>query len=207
MSASLLFIEINLLLTIDLSVSPENVSCVDFFLYIVQTGVVSVGDDSLALGLEGFEIVYDSAAEEGAAIFECRLIDDDLCAFRFDAFHDALDGGLAEVVAVRLHRQPVYADGAFPFLVRRVVAAVVVAIVACLAKHPVGDKVFACSVAFHNGLYEVFRHVVVVGQQLLGVLRQAVASIAERWVVVVVAHTGIKAYAADDGLCVEPFHL
>ena len=55
-----------------------------------------------------------------------------------------------------------------------------VAVVAGFFQHPVGDKVLAGAVGVHDGLNQVLRHVLVVGQQLLGVLGQAVAAVAGR---------------------------
>ena len=50
-------------------VALEDVAGVDFFLYIVQAVVVTVGDDGLALALEFIKVVDDFAAEEGIAVF------------------------------------------------------------------------------------------------------------------------------------------
>ena len=74
-------------------------------------------------------------------------------------------------------------------------------------EHAVGYEVLACAVALHDGLYEVLWHVGIVGQQLLGVLGQAVAAVAERGVVVVRAYARVETYAADDGLRVEALHF
>ena len=46
-----------------------------------------------------------------------------------------------------------------------------------------------------------------IGQQLLGVLGQAVAAVAEAGVVVVGADARVHAHAVDDLLRVEPIHL
>ena len=55
--------------------------------------------------LELLQVVHHhTAAEEGAAVFEGQLVDDDFGAFGLDALHHAQDAALAEVVAVRLHR-------------------------------------------------------------------------------------------------------
>ena len=78
---------------------------------VVEAGVVAICDDGLGLGFEFGEVVYNQAAEEGGAVFQRGLVDDDLGAFGFDALHHTLDGALAEVVGVTLHRQSVDADG------------------------------------------------------------------------------------------------
>ena len=81
-------------------VSSKYISCIDLALYIIQTYIVAVGDDGMALCLEGFEVVLYPTAEEGAALFQGWLIDDYLGTLCLDTLHDALNGGLTEVVAV-----------------------------------------------------------------------------------------------------------
>ena len=49
---------------------------------------------------EGIEVVLNSTAEEGAALFQSWLIDDYLCTLCLDTLHDALNSRLAEVIAV-----------------------------------------------------------------------------------------------------------
>lgn len=88
-------------------VAAEDIAGVDFGLNIVEAGVVAVGYDALAALFELFEVVYYAAAEEGAAVFKCGLVDDNLGTFGFYALHDSLNGTLAEVVGVALHGEAV----------------------------------------------------------------------------------------------------
>lgn len=81
-------------------VSSKNISCINFILYIIQTAIITVGNNRLALSLELCKIIHDLAAEECATVFKCRLIDNYLGSLCLDTLHDALDGGLAEIVAV-----------------------------------------------------------------------------------------------------------
>ena len=185
----------------------EYISCVHLALDVVQDGVVAVGDDGVGLGLEGGEVVDDAGAEEGGAVFEDRFVDDDLGALGLDALHNALDGGLAEVVGARLHREAVDADHDLLLLRGRVGVDAGVAVVAGAVEDAVRDEVLAGAVGVHDGLDEVLRDVVEVRQELLGVLRQAVAAVAEGGVVVVVADAGVEADALDDGLGVKAFHF
>ena len=134
--------------------------------------------------LEFLEVVDYQGAEEGGAVFECRLVDDDGGALGLDPFHDTLDARLAEVVGMTLHGQAIDTDDALMFAVGVVSVVVVVAVVAGLAQHLVGDEVLTGAVALHDGLYEVLGYVFVVGQQLFGVFWQAVAAVAEGGVVV-----------------------
>ena len=115
------------------------------------------------------------------------------------ALHDALDGARAEVVGVGLHRQAVHAHD-------RLRLALVHAVPHHL-QHLVGDEVLAGAVGVHDGLDQVLRHVLVVRQQLLGVLGQAVASVAEAGVVVVAADARLQAHAVDDVAGVEAADL
>ena len=90
-----------------LSVPPEYIPRIYLVLHIVQTSIIAVCDDSLALRLKSIEVVHHSAAKECATIFESGFVDNYLCALGIDTLNHALDGGLAEVVTVTLHRKAV----------------------------------------------------------------------------------------------------
>ena len=66
-------------------------------------------------------------------------------------------------------------------------------------QYAVGNEILARAVAFHDGLDKVFRNVLIVGQQLLGVFGQAIAAVTERRVVVMASDAWVEAYAIDDG--------
>lgn len=83
-----------------LLISSENVACIYFFFHIVEACVVAVGDDGVAFRLELCQVVDHLTAEECGAVFKGWLVDNHLCALSLDTLHDALDGRLAEVVAV-----------------------------------------------------------------------------------------------------------
>lgn len=68
------------------------------------------------------------------------------------------------------------------------------------------NVVLACAVVFHDGTDEIFGHVVVVGEELLCVFRQAVTAVAEGGGVVVCTDTWVETYAFDDGFCVQSFY-
>ena len=161
----------------------------------------------MALALESIQIIHHFAAEERAAIFECRFIDDDLRTFGLDAFHHTLNARLAEVVRVRFHRQAIHADDTLPLLGRIEVSTVVVVVVTGRVQYAVGNEILARAVAFYDSLDEVFRNVLIVGQQLLGVFGQAVSAVAERRIVVMASDAWVEAYAVDDGFRVQPLHF
>ena len=94
-----------------ISISAEDIAGVNFRLDVVQTGVVAICDDGLGHFLEFLQVIHHQATEEGGAVFEGGLVDDDLRALGLDALHNTLDGTLAEVVTVTLHREAVNADG------------------------------------------------------------------------------------------------
>ena len=73
-------------------ISSKNISCIDLILHIIQTNIVAVGDDGMALCLEYFEVVLYSTAEEGAAFFQSWLIDNYLSTLCLNTLHDTLDG-------------------------------------------------------------------------------------------------------------------
>ena len=95
---------LHILLHIDylkrLLIPIEQIPRIHLISNIIQAAVIAVGNDCLALLLERIKIVDDFAAEECFAILESRFIDDDFGTLGLDAFHDALDGTLAEVVGV-----------------------------------------------------------------------------------------------------------
>lgn len=109
-----------------------------------------------------------------------------------------MDGGLTEVIRVGLHGEAVYAHGHWLLIgsIKLVVAAVTV--ITGLLQYAVCNEVLAGHVGFHDGVNKVFRHILVVGEQLLGVLRQAVAAVAKARVVVMGADARVEAHAVDD---------
>lgn len=66
----------------------------------------AVGDDHVAAGLEGLQVVGHLGAEELRRV-QRGLVDHNGHALGLHALHDALDGARAEVVGVGLHRQAV----------------------------------------------------------------------------------------------------
>ena len=189
------------------SISPENISRINLLFHIVEARFVAVGDDHVTTALELLQVVDHKAAEEGAAVLEGGFVDDDFGALGLDALHHALDAALAEVVAVRLHRQAVDPNDAFALLVGAEVPMVEFVVEARLLEHPVRDKVLTRAVAVNYRLDQVLRNVRVVRKELLRVLRKAVASVTERRVVVEVSDTRVQAHAPDDGGGVQALHL
>ena len=130
---------------------------------------------------------------------ERGLVDHHGHALGLHALHDALDGARAEVVGVGLHRQAVHTHD-------RLRLALVDTVPHHL-QHLVGDEVLASAVGLDDGLDQVLGHVPVVGEQLLGVLGQAVAAVAEAGVVVVGPDARLQAHAVDDVARVEAADL
>ena len=125
----------------------------------------------MALLLEGVQIVYDFASKESGAVLQSRLVDDHSCTLCLDTLHDALDGRLAEVVGVGLHRQAVDTYNTF-FLIRLIeTISVAITIISRLMQHLVRYKILSCTVAFDNSRHHVLRNVLVVCQELLGIFR------------------------------------
>ena len=183
----------------------EDVAGVDLCPHVVQAWVVAVGDDGLRAALELRQVVDHHAPEERAAVLQRRLVDDQRRALGLYPLHHALDAALPEVVAAGLHRQAVHADDGL-VLPRGVPLPVVLVRSGHFQDLP-GDEVLPRAVALHDGRHHVLRHVLVVRQELLSVLGEAVAAVAERRVVVVRADPRVKAHAPDDGRGVEPLDL
>ena len=162
--------------------------------HIGQLVAPAVGDDHVALGLEGPVVRHLAAEELGRA--QRGLVDHHGHALGLDALHDALHARCAEVVRVRLYREALRAHH------RRGRAGVHE--LGHFGEHLVGHEVLAGAVGLHDGLDQALRHILVVRQQLLGVLGQAVASVAEAGVVVMTADAGFKAHALDDLGSIKP---
>lgn len=92
-------------------ISTENIASINLFFYVIKAYVIAVGDDSVCLFLELGEVVDNEGAEEGGAIFEGGLVDDDVGALGFYALHNALDRTLTEIVGVGFHSKAEDADG------------------------------------------------------------------------------------------------
>jgi hypothetical protein len=73
--------------------------------------VITIGHDHIRLPLKGFQIPYDRASEK-IILRKFRLVQQNLCPFGPDPFHDALDtggdGGAQEA-------DPAQADSEDPF--------------------------------------------------------------------------------------------
>ena len=164
------------------SVSLENIAGVNLIFYVVQAGVVPISNNRLTLLLEFCQIIHHLTTEERLAIGNRWLIDDHLGTLGLDALHDALDGALAEVIAVGLHGEAVDTNDATLLAMGIPLAAGFV--IASLTQYLVGNEVLTSAITLDNGGHHLLGHIGIVGQQLLGVLRQAVAAIAKRGVVV-----------------------
>ena len=92
---------------------------------------------------------------------------------------------------MRLHRQAVHADDA----ARR------------LLQHHAGNVILALVIGGDGGADDPVRDVAEVCHQLPRVLRQAVAAVAERRIVVVCADARVEAHAVDDLARIKPFEF
>lgn len=188
-------------------ISSENVSSVNFVLYIVQAFVVAVGNDGLAQLLKLFEIIDHQTAKECGSVLERRFVDNDLCALCLDAFHHTLNAALAEIVAIALHCQAIDSDGAGFLFLCTIIILVGIVIITSLVEHTVGNEILSGSVTFHDGLNQVLRNVSIVGEQLLGVFREAITSVSERRIIIESSDAWIESYTIDNGFGVESFHF
>ena len=179
-------------------ISLEQIPRVHLVCNIGQIVAPTVSHNHIALGLELVQVVRYLGPEELRRV-QRGLVDHHRYALGLHALHDTLDGARAEVVGVGLHRQAVHAHD-------RLRLALVHAVPHHL-QHLVCHEVLAGAVGIHDGLDQVLGHAPVVGQQLLGVLGQAVAAVAEAGVVVVAADARLQAHAVDDVTGVEASHL
>ena len=92
-------------------VDPKQISGEQLGGYIVQIVTFSVGKYHITDTLEFIEVA-DHTRVEKVPVAKVGLVDHDLDAFGFDAFHDALDAGRTEVVGAGFHDEAVDAyDG------------------------------------------------------------------------------------------------
>ena len=110
-----------------------------------------------------------------------RFINNDLHALRLNTLHDPLNGRSAEVIGTALHDQTI---NTHHFRLTR--------------ENGIRDEVFTRAVGIHNGRNQVVRHRLIVSQQLLGIFWQAVTTVTEGRVVVMVTDTRVKTHALDD---------
>ena len=99
---------------------------------------------------------------------------------------DVLDGAGAEVVGAGFHSEAIDADGFWFFL-----------------SNHVGDMLFSDVVSIDNGGNHGFRDALVVGAELLGVFREAVAAVAKGRVIIMVADARVETNAIDNVFSVE----
>ncbi len=91
------------------SVLPKQITAVNFVCHIADIVGDAVGHNDVCFFLEWEKIIYHSGAKE-FSLLENWFIDNNLDTFGFDALHDALDAGGAEVVGTGLHDEAVDAD-------------------------------------------------------------------------------------------------
>ena len=72
-------------------VSSEDIPRIYFLFHVVKAGIVTVGDDGVALTFERCEVIDDAAAEERAAVLKRRLVDDNFCSLGLHSLHHALN--------------------------------------------------------------------------------------------------------------------
>ena len=97
-------------ISILISVSAEDISCIDFLFDIVEGGIIAVGNDAAAHILEFLQAVDDLGAKESRSVLERGLINDNGSTLGLNALHNALDGGLPEVVGICFHGKAVHTD-------------------------------------------------------------------------------------------------
>ena len=119
-------------LTFHSLVPSKDVTGIDFLLHIVQASIVAVGNDGVGQAFEFIQIIYHFRAKEGRTVLQRGLVDNEDGAFSLDALHHSLNGALAEVVAIRLHGEPIHADDAGFLFSRTIIALVIIIIIARL---------------------------------------------------------------------------
>ena len=170
-------------------VPREEVAGVYFFFHISEIIREPVRHDDVTFLLECRQVVYHAGMEEIRRV-QRGLINDDFNPLCFNALHHALNGGSAEIVGGGLHGESVDADD---FRLSR--------------ENHVSDVVFPRAVRRDDGGDKVLRHVAVVREKLLRILREAVAAVAEGGVIVEIADARIEADTFDDLRRIQAAHF
>ena len=176
-------------------------------MYIVQTDVITVGNNCLTKRLKFRKIIHHCAAKKSRAILECWFIYDNLRTFGFDALHNALDRTLTKIIRVRLHGEAINTNHALLFRCSIVFISFAIVIISCHMEHTIGNEIFSGAVALHNGFNQVFRYILIICQQLFRIFRQAIAAIAKAGIVIKISDPRVKAHAFNDLLGVQALHL
>ena len=186
-------------------ISPENISRIHLIHHIIQTRIIPVRNDRLRHLLELIQIIHNPAPEECTAVLQSRLIHDHRCPLRLDPLHHALNRTLPEIIRIALHRQSV--DTHDNRLLLRHIILRTRTIRPRNLQHPVRDKILPRPVRLHNRLNQILRHVRIIRQKLLRILRQTISAIPKTWVIVMRANSRIQTHPIYDLLCIQPFHL
>ena len=167
---------------------PE-VSRVDLLCYVVERAVVAVGDVHVACPLERFQVVDHAAALE---LGECAggLVDDDLDPMCPELVNHIEGRALSEVVGATFHGEAECVDD-----------------LRLHCQNLVDDKPLSRAVGIDDGANQVLGNVLEVGEELLGILGQAVPAVAEAGVVVVGSDVRVQADALDDVVRVEALNM
>ena len=158
---------------INLSVAPEQVTRVNLLLHIADFIGQPIGHNNVRNCLEYLNILDDPGIEK-AILLHGRLVDYHFNSLTLYTLHDSLNRRDPDVIRTALHDQAVDAHD-----------------LGIAANDGVRDEVLASGVGLDNGVNQVLRHAAVVGEQLFGILGQAVTPIAEGGIVVVQADTRI----------------
>ena len=80
-------------------------------------------------------------------------------------------------------------------------------IVARFFQHFFRYEIFSGAVGIYNSLNQILRHILIIGQELLRILGQAVTTVAEGRIVVMHPDPRIQAHSVDDALGIQPVNF
>ena len=130
----------------------------------------------LAANPENLARDVQDAETAGVDAFHIDLINNHGCALGLNTLHNTLNGALPEVVTVTFHSQSVHTDGDIFFLIFIKLILRIIAVVASQLQNAVCNKVFTSSITLNDCFNKVLRHVSIICQKLLSILRQAVSA-------------------------------
>ena len=83
----------------------------------------------------------------------------------------------------------------------------ILVIIACFLEYGISNIVLTGTIALYDCLNQVLRNIGIVCKELLGILWQAITTIAEAWVIVMGTDSWVETYAIDDCLGIESLYL
>lgn len=138
-----------MLISLSSSIPSINVACVYFLHHIFKRRIKPICNNNCTLFLKLHQVIDDLTAEESTIVWQRGFIDKYRRPFGLNSLHHSLNRRLTEVITSCFHGQPIDTDNDLLFFV----CAPFIVFTICSGKlqHTVCNKIFPCTIGFHNG--------------------------------------------------------